>query len=122
MNSKILIVEDDASSAHPLATLLRRAGHDIAVACSCREALEVAASEKLGLVLCDIGLPDGDGCDLIRELKAMYQLPAIAVSGFDAPGDRERYTEAGFTELVTKPYSLEQISAAIVRARLFSRS
>lgn len=120
MVPSILIVEDHSDSAQALAVLLRRAGHAVEVAESCKAALDAAAVNRPEVVLCDIGLPDGDGCDLIRALKAQYGVAGVAVSGFTQPADKQRYLDAGFSEFVGKPYRMEQINEAIVRARLFA--
>jgi CheY-like chemotaxis protein len=120
MIPSILIVEDHQDSAQALAVLLRRAGHAVEVAESCQAALESAAAKTPEVVLCDIGLPDGDGCDLIRVLKKQYGVAGVAVSGYAMPADKQRYIDAGFSEFVGKPYRMEQINEAIVRARLFA--
>jgi CheY-like chemotaxis protein len=120
MVKKILIVEDHNDSAQVMAVLLRRAGYPVAVAGSCKEALSVAAMEKPNVVLCDIGLPDGDGCDLLRELKQQYDVAGIAVSGNGYPEDQQRYLEAGFSEFVLKPCTIDALKNAIMRAGLFA--
>ena len=116
----ILIVEDQDDDGFGLAALLRKEGYAVAVATSYKDALKVAGREKPNIVLCDIGLPDGDGCDLLRELKQKYQLAGVAVSGHGLSADQQRYREAGFSEFVIKPFKIEEIKNAIVRAVLFA--
>ena len=119
MKSKLLVVEDHADTALVMAMHLRKAGHLVTVAGSCKEALEAAAADVPEVVLCDIGLPDGDGCDLLRELKQKYKVAGIAVSGHGMPEDQQRYRDAGFSEFVFKPCKIDQLQEAIVRSRLF---
>jgi CheY-like chemotaxis protein len=118
--SKILIVEDHADTAQIFATLLRRAGHVVEVAGGYRDALEVAKAAVPEIMVCDIGLPDGDGCDLLRELHQQYNIAGIAVTGYIQESDRQRYLSAGFSQIVPKPCNFEDLQAAIVHAELFS--
>jgi CheY-like chemotaxis protein len=118
--AKILIVEDHADTAQIFATLLRRAGHAVEVAGGYRHALEVAKAAVPEIMVCDIGLPDGDGCDLLRELHQQYNIAGIAVTGYIQEADRQRYLSAGFSQVVPKPCSFQELEAAIVRAKLFS--
>jgi len=120
MTLKILIVEDHEDSAQVTATLLRKAGHQVIVAGDCCSALALASSERPSIAMCDIGLPDGDGCDLLRELKQLYPITGIAVSGNGMPADQQRYLEAGFSEIVVKPCTFDKLKEAIARAGLFA--
>jgi CheY-like chemotaxis protein len=63
----------------------------------------------------DIALPDGTGIDLMRQLRAISNLPGIAISGFGNNGDIERSLRAGFSEHLIKPVKLENLEAAIER-------
>jgi DNA-binding response OmpR family regulator len=113
---KILLVEDHTDTAKVYAALLRRAGHRVDVARGYREALDVARRATPEILVSDIGLPDGDGCDLLRELRSQYAIRGIAVSGFIQESDRQRYLDAGFAECIAKPCSFEALHAAIDRA------
>lgn len=116
MGSKILIVEDHADSARVAALLLRRLGHEVFVAEDCKTAIALNRSARPDVVVCDIGLPDGDGCDLLKQLIEDRQITAIAVSGYGMEQDHQRFAQAGFHEVVTKPYKIEDLEAAIKRA------
>lgn len=118
--SKILIVEDDNDTAQACATLLRRAGHTIAVADGYQAALHAAEAVAPDIMLCDIGLPDGDGCDLLQTMQQRYKLAGIAVTGHIDQADRQRCLAAGFAEYLAKPCDHATLTAAIVRAGLFS--
>jgi len=76
-----------------------------------REARETG--EKIDLLVSDLGLPDGDGRDLMRELQALYGLPGIAVSGFGMEEDVEKSRAAGFATHLTKPVQIEDLRRAI---------
>ncbi|MDQ3199621.1 MAG: ATP-binding protein, partial [Verrucomicrobiota bacterium] len=103
---RILLVEDHADTAAILARLLRRMGHDVLVADSVSAALELAETEMrnapIDLVMSDLGLPDGTGYDLMRELSSKYGLRGIALSGFGMDSDLAQSTAAGFSRHLIK--------------------
>jgi two-component system CheB/CheR fusion protein len=111
--AKILLVEDHADSARSLARLLRSLGYEVRNADGYRSAMAAAAAERFDLLLCDIGLPDGNGCDLLRELRASCGLDGIAVSGHVRPEDINRSQKAGFLIHLTKPVVFEQLKSAV---------
>jgi CheY-like chemotaxis protein len=115
--SKILIVEDHADTAQIFATLLRRAGHAVEVAAGYHEALRAAQTILPEVMVCDIGLPDGDGCDLLRELRQQFNLAGVAVTGYVQESDRQRYLSAGFDQVVPKPCSFQELQSAIASAQ-----
>ena len=69
----ILLVEDHADTATALSRLLRRTGHTVSVAASVADAVQVNEGGNIDLLICDIGLPDGDGRDLLRQLRGKHQ-------------------------------------------------
>jgi CheY-like chemotaxis protein len=79
---RILIIEDHHDSRAALQRLLERQGHVVCPADSIAAALAVARASPLDLVIGDIGLPDGNGCDVMRMLRETRHIPSIAVSGF----------------------------------------
>jgi CheY-like chemotaxis protein len=113
---RILLVEDHPDTAAALAQLLGAMGHQATVANTMAAALDVAARQPFDLVVSDIGLPDGDGHQLMRELALRYHLCGIAVSGYGMEEDRRRSLSAGFRFHLTKPISLSQLQAAIAQA------
>jgi len=78
--------------------------------------LHLAKSETFDLLLCDIGLPDGDGCDLMRELHALYKLEGVAVTGYGMAHDVERCLGAGFNSHVLKPISFDKLLTTLEQA------
>jgi CheY-like chemotaxis protein len=112
LNLHVLIVEDDADAATTLRTLLEQRGCDVRVARSMSEGLAAYATARPDVLLCDIGLPDGDGYTLLRTLRAEdveHPVPAIALSAAVREGERARAAAAGFAVYVTKPYRLDEL-------------
>jgi CheY-like chemotaxis protein len=114
---QILIVDDHEDSAELLSTLLKRTHKDysVTVSRSFQDAVDVATKHRFDLLLCDIGLPDGDGCELLRQVRAMYPLHAIAMTGHGLPSDIQRYEEAGFNAHLVKPLAWEPLIKTVER-------
>ncbi len=114
----ILLVEDHADTAAALADLLEMMGHRPIVAGSVSQALAAAEREAgaIDLVVSDLGLPDGSGHDLMRELVRRHGLPGIALSGYGMEEDIRQSEEAGFRRHLTKPVTLALLESAIAEA------
>jgi CheY-like chemotaxis protein len=78
--------------------------------------MESAVRNKFDLLISDIALPDGTGMDLMMQLRAIGNVPGIAISGFGNNGDVERSLKAGFSEHLIKPIQLDHLEAAMERA------
>jgi CheY-like chemotaxis protein len=113
---RILLVEDHIDTASLLGKLLRRFGHDVAIANSRGEALRLAQDGSFDVMLSDIGLPDGTGHELMREIKHICSIPGIALTGYGMEEDVSRSRDAGFVEHVVKPINLDHLQAALTRA------
>jgi len=113
---KILLVDDHQDTCAALEKLLARRGHLVAVTHNVRSAMEAAVGNKFDLLISDIALPDASGTDLMVQLRAISNIPGIAISGFGHDGDIERSLEAGFSEHLIKPVKLDDLEAAIERA------
>jgi len=111
----ILLAEDHADTAEALAALLEGLGHRITMAGTVAGALEAAAAADapIDLVISDLGLPDGSGLDLMRELSRRYRLPGIALSGYGMEEDIEKSRQAGFARHLTKPVTLDLLKNVI---------
>jgi signal transduction histidine kinase/CheY-like chemotaxis protein len=112
LSGRVLVVEDDADGAETLAALLNHRGCDVQVVGTVADAISAFAAAPPDLLLCDIGLPDGDGYALLRELRARHPhrtAPAIALSAFARDEDRQRAADAGFVAYLTKPYQISQL-------------
>ena len=112
----ILLVEDHADTSEALAELLRLLGYQVQVAGSVAAALDLADASGIDLVISDLGLPDGSGLDLMRELGTRHGLRGIALSGYGMEEDVQRSREAGFEAHLTKPVNLQTLQDAIRRA------
>lgn len=111
----ILLVEDHPDTARAMKTLLNLRGYDVRSAGSIAEALAAADDSTFDVLVSDIGLPDGSGLELMRQLLTRRPVKGIALSGFGMEEDVNRSREAGFAEHLTKPIDLKQLEAAIAR-------
>jgi signal transduction histidine kinase/ActR/RegA family two-component response regulator len=117
----VLLVEDHPDTAEALAELLRTRGYQVSRAGSLAEAFSLAdslgsVSERSGgidLVVSDLGLPDGTGLDLMRELSRRHGLSGIALSGYGMEEDVRKSHEAGFSRHLTKPVDVRALVEAI---------
>jgi two-component system CheB/CheR fusion protein len=110
---RLLIVEDHTDSARALARLFRHEGHTVITAHTMSGALAlVVGQQPVDVVLSDISLPDGDGCELLRRLRAFYggrDVPALALSGLGDDETLKRCREVGFRKFLLKPLAFEQV-------------
>jgi PAS domain S-box-containing protein len=111
--ARVLLVEDHETSRLALARLLANRRFDVISASSVREALSKAREHPIELVISDLGLPDGDGCDLMKQLKADYGCYGIALSGYGSRQDIARSKAAGFTTHLTKPVQSRALDEAL---------
>lgn len=109
---RLLLVEDHVDTLRTFARVLRQRGYDVHEASTVSEAL--SSSRSGDLLLSDIALPDGDGRDLMRQLRER-DIPGIAISGFGTAQDREEYRRAGFAESLVKPVDIHDLMSAIRR-------
>ena len=110
---RILCAEDHRDTADCLWRLLQRMGFDATVVHSYRDAVTAAKSTRFDVLLCDIGLPDGNGCDLLQELQALYPIPGVALSGYGMAQDVERCLNAGYLHHILKPASVQRIEEVL---------
>jgi two-component system, OmpR family, response regulator RegX3 len=109
----VLLVEDEESITAPLSEALAREGFEPVVAGTAAEALELAASRSPDLVLLDLGLPDGSGLDVCRELRSRSAVPIIMVTARGEEMDRVVGLEVGADDYVVKPFSAREVVARI---------
>jgi signal transduction histidine kinase/ActR/RegA family two-component response regulator len=105
---RVLVVEDDPDSRELMTFLLRDKGASVTVASSVREAVAQFNDDGPDLMIADIGLPDQDGYELIRQVRALEEsgdtkTPAIALTAYARPQDRHKALVAGFQLHVGKP-------------------
>src|SRR5437879_6319783 len=117
---RVLIVEDDDAIATPLAKGLEREGLEVDRVEGGNDALELRAATVFDVVLLDLGLPDRDGFDVCRELRARSDVPIIVVTARSEEVDRVVGLELGADDYIVKPFGLRELVArirAVVRRR-----
>jgi signal transduction histidine kinase/CheY-like chemotaxis protein len=110
---KLLLVEDHPDTAKVMARLLRNLGHEVTTAHTVAATLDVAKNQHFDLVLSDLGLPDGSGVVLMRELGQKYGLRGVAISGYGMEEDLTETKQAGFFAHLTKPVNFQQVQALL---------
>jgi two-component system OmpR family response regulator len=112
---RILVVEDDPLLAAGLASILARASHTIFPARTGTEALNVFEREALDLVILDIGLPDVDGFEVLRRIRAGRggTVAVLVLTARDAVEDRVQGLDLGADDYLTKPFSLDEFEARV---------
>jgi len=119
--ARLLVVEDDAAIAEPLARALRRDGHEVDVRGDGETALQHLRVEPVDLVILDLGLPGIDGVDVCRRLRAAdADLPVVMLTARAEELDTVVGLDAGADDYVTKPFRLAELLAR-VRAQLRRR-
>jgi DNA-binding response OmpR family regulator len=117
---RVLIVEDDDAIATPLAKGLEREGLAVDRVETGNDALDRSAAASFDVVLLDLGLPDRDGFDVCRELRARSDVPIIVVTARSEEVDRVVGLELGADDYIVKPFGLRELVArirAVVRRR-----
>jgi two-component system response regulator RegX3 len=110
---RVLIVEDDEAIAIPLAKGLEREGLEVDRVESGADALGSAALTRFDVVLLDLGLPDRDGFDVCRELRARSDVPIIVVTARSDEVDRVVGLELGADDYIVKPFGFRELVARI---------
>jgi PAS domain S-box-containing protein len=120
---RILLVEDHAQTRNTLARLLTNRGHEVATAETVSQARDLALTFAYDLVLSDLGLPDGNGHELMTELRRLRpDCHGIALSGYGMDSDIQRSRAAGFDLHLTKPIDVGALENALRQARRNNRS
>ena len=113
---RVFVVEDHSDTRELLCLLLEQMGHTVFAAATMAEALRRLPGANCDVLISDIGLPDGDGWELLSRLSLPHPIYAIAISGRGANGDRARSLAAGFRHHLTKPAGAEQLAPILDRA------
>jgi signal transduction histidine kinase/ActR/RegA family two-component response regulator len=116
---RVLVVDDNADAAQMLAALLEVQGHAVSVEYDGRGALARARSEHPDVLLLDIGLPDMDGYELARRLRAQPEnagATLVALTGYGQSQDRQEARQAGFDHYLVKPADLNEVNDVLAQA------
>jgi CheY-like chemotaxis protein len=113
----VLVVDDNPDITEMIAAVLRLSGYDVSTALSAPEALRAAHEKRFDVVISDIGMPEMNGYELARALRARPEYGAtrmVAVTGFAAYDDRDRTLEAGFDAHLSKPVAPADLTRAVM--------
>ena len=108
---RILLVDDHIDTCTVMGKLLAARGHKVTIAHDMKSALEKVEADAFDVLISDVGLPDGSGIELMAKSKDM--LVGIAMSGFGTDGDAARSLQAGFSQHLVKPVTMEKLDAAL---------
>lgn len=117
---RVLVVDNHADAAESLAALLRIWGNEVRIAAGGHQAIELCAAFRPHLVLLDLGLPEIDGFETCRRLRADRwggRAVIAAVTGWGRAEDRRRSLDAGFDEHLLKPVAPEQLEKLLAASR-----
>ena len=119
---KILVIEDDKYIADFIALSLRRQHYTCQTAASAAEGLFCFSADRPDIVLLDLGLPDRDGLEVIREIRGIKETPILIVSARGQEKDKIDALDAGADDYITKPFHMGELLARIrVAQRKLSR-
>ena len=113
MAEKILVVDDDENTLWLVSTLLQHNGFQALTAASPHEGLRMAQEQKPDMVLLDVMMPEMDGWEVCRRLRAAGPLPVLFLTARDAEADRVHGLELGGDDYVVKPFSPREVVARV---------
>lgn len=111
--ASILIIEDEQRIREELASRLSERGHDVESVATAMEGVHVAVSGSHDVVVLDLGLPDLDGAEALRMIRAVSQIPVVVATARDDEADIIRILDSGADDYVVKPYSADHLAARI---------
>ncbi|GAA2303496.1 response regulator transcription factor [Nonomuraea roseoviolacea subsp. roseoviolacea] len=109
----ILLIEDDGAIRTALSRGLRDLGHAVSSSPTAFEGLRLAVEDRPDLVVLDLGLPDLDGVELLRMLRAVSRVPVIVATARDGDSEMVPVLDAGADDYVVKPFSAAQLDARV---------
>ncbi|MGE6360783.1 response regulator [Psychrobacter sp. UBA3480] len=109
----ILIIEDEAHIARFIKTAMEQEGYQIFTADSSHRGLIEAATRRPDLLILDLGLPDGDGCDVIADIRTWSSLPILVLSARSDEQDKIKALNLGADDYLVKPFSMGELVARV---------
>ncbi|MWC18909.1 response regulator [Acinetobacter johnsonii] len=109
----ILIIDDEPQIRKFLDIALRAQGYQVHVAENGLKGLEILVTQRIGLLILDLGLPDMDGLELLTELRQWSDIPVIVLSARPDENQKIKLLDAGANDYVTKPFSIQELSARV---------
>lgn len=122
IHEKILIVEDEKSIAHFISTILNSNGYEAILARTGAEAQSIISSHCPDLIILDLGLPDMDGLDILRDLRSWSSLPVVVVSARTHERDKVSALDLGADDYLTKPFGTDELLARVRAAMRHTRT
>ena len=122
LKDKVLIIEDEQSISNFISTILAANGYDTLIASSGEEALSYITSRCPDLIILDLGLPDMDGVDILREVRSWSNLPVIVVSARTHEHDKVSALDLGADDYIEKPFGSSELLARIRAAIRHTRT
>ncbi len=122
IRAKILIVEDEPSIAHFLTATLKANGYEALPARTGAEALSMVSSNCPDLVILDLGLPDMDGTEFLKDLRSWSSLPVVVVSARTQERDKVEALDLGADDYLTKPFGTDELLARVRTALRHTRT
>ena len=110
-NARILLVEDHEDTLVLLSKLLGKCGYKVSTASTVNDAIRQLEESRFDIVVSDIGLPDGSGCEIMSH--EVGKVKGIAISGFGSLEDVKRSKASGFLHHLTKPVDFQQLRAVL---------
>ena len=110
---RILVIDDEPQVHRFLRPALLASDYDIDRADTAAEGLRLAAARRPDLILLDLGLPDGDGQDVLVSLRAITQVPIVIISARECEAEKIRALDAGADDYVDKPFAVDELMARI---------
>ena len=112
-NPVVLVTEDDVPVRNLIVTTLKTHGYKYLTAKDGAEAILMASSHNPDVVFLDLGLPDRDGIDVIRQIRSWSNMPIIVISARSDDGDKIEALDTGADDYLTKPFSVEELLARL---------
>ena len=112
-NPVVLVIEDDAPVRNLIITTLKTHEYRFLSAVNGAEAIMMASSHNPDVVFLDLGLPDMDGTDVIRQIRSWSNMPIIVISARSDDADKIEALDAGADDYLTKPFSVEELLARL---------
>ena len=109
----ILIIEDEAHIARFIKTAMEQEGYQVYTADSSHRGLIEAATRRPDLLILDLGLPDGDGCDVIADIRTWSSLPILVLSARSDEQDKIKSLNLGADDYLVKPFSMGELIARV---------
>ena len=110
---RVLVIDDEAQIRRFLDIGLRAEGYQVLLAATAQEGLGLAATQSPDVIVLDIGLPDMEGHDVLREIRTWSEVPVLMLSVRDSESEKVRALDHGANDYVTKPFGIQELMARL---------